>query len=187
MLTEAWKTFNETRRELQQSVFDMFKGLSLSQRLTQGVLMSVNAVASAALAYTIAQILNTEQPVWAAITAILVTQHSYSDTMSLARDQVLGALVGAVLGFAGVALGGSHYFLAYVTAVFATIMICWAMNAGSAARLGGVTATMVLLIPGNGSLWDIPLTRLGEVVVGTACAVGVTWVMNRIEQRYFGV
>lgn len=61
------------------------------------------------------------------------------------------------------------------------------MNAGSAARLGGVTATMVLLIPGNGSLWDIPLTRLGEVVVGTACAVGVTWVMNRIEQRYFGV
>ncbi len=73
MLTEAWKTFNETRRELQQSVFDMFKGLSLSQRLTQGVLMSVHAVASAALAYTIAQILNTEQPVWAAITAILVT------------------------------------------------------------------------------------------------------------------
>ena len=56
MLTEAWKTFNETRRELQQSVFDMFKGLSLSQRLTQGVLMIVHAVASAALALSLIHI-----------------------------------------------------------------------------------------------------------------------------------
>lgn len=187
MLTEAWKTFDETRRQLQQSVFDIFKGMSLSQRLTQGILMAVHATASASLAYTIAQLLSTEQPAWAAITAILVTQHNYSDTMSLARDQVIGALVGGVLGFASVALGGSHYFLAYVAAVATTIVVCWALNVGSAARLGGVTATMVLLIPGNGPLWDIPLTRLGEVAVGTLCAVGVTWAMTRIERRWFGV
>ncbi|KWE52609.1 hypothetical protein WL76_15575 [Burkholderia ubonensis] len=178
------RTLNETRQQIQQSVFDLFKGLSLRQRLAQGGLMALQAVCGACLAYGIGRALHTEQAVWAAITAIAVTQHNYADTMSLSRDQFVGAMVGGVLGFAGAALGGGHDMLAYAIAVAVVIVCCWCLNVGSAARLGGVTATIVMLFPGSGPLWDIPLVRLGEVTLGTVCALGVCWATSKIERRW---
>ncbi|MEK8068611.1 FUSC family protein, partial [Burkholderia contaminans] len=91
------RTLNEARQQIQQSIFDLFKGLSFSERLAQGGLMALQAVCGACLAYVIGHALHTEQAVWAAITAIAVTQHNYSDTMSLSRDQFVGAMVGGVL------------------------------------------------------------------------------------------
>lgn len=179
------RAFNETRRQIQQSVFDLFKGLSFGERFAQGWLMALQAVCGACLAYGIGRALHTEQAVWAAITAIAVTQHNYSDTMSLSRDQFIGAMAGGVLGFAGAALGGGH-FVAYAITVAVVIVACWCLNVGSAARLGGVTATIVLLFPENGPLWDVPLVRFGEVTLGTVCALGVCWAMSRIERRWFG-
>ncbi|KML51876.1 membrane protein [Burkholderia cepacia] len=178
------RTLNEARQQIQQSIFDLFKGLTFGERLAQGVLMAVQAVCGACLAFAIGRALHTEQAVWAAVTAIAVTQHNYSDTMSLSRDQFIGAMIGGVLGFAGAALGGDR-LVAYALAVALTIVCCWCLNVGSAARLGGVTATIVLLFPGNGPLWDIPLMRLGEVALGTVCALGVCWVMSKIERRWF--
>ncbi|MDN7906292.1 FUSC family protein [Burkholderia diffusa] len=177
------RTLNEARQQIQQSIFDLFKGLTFGERLTQGALMALQAVCGACLAYTIGRALHTEQAVWAAVTAIAVTQHNYSDTMSLSRDQFIGAMIGGLVGFAGAALGGDR-LVAYAIAVAVTIISCWCLNVGSAARLGGVTATIVLLFPGNGPLWDIPLMRLGEVALGTVCALTVCWAMSRIERRW---
>ncbi len=175
-------TFADARRQIQQSVLSLFKGLSLRERLVQGALMALQAVIGASLAYGIGRALHTEQAVWAAVTAIAVTQHNYADTMSLSRDQFIGAMVGGVLGFAGAAFGGGHY-LAYAVTIVVVIICCWCLNVGSAARLGGVTATIVLLFPGNGPLWDIPLVRLGEVTLGTLCALVVCWVLSLFERR----
>jgi uncharacterized membrane protein YgaE (UPF0421/DUF939 family) len=70
--------------------------------------------------------------------------------------------------------------------VAAAIVICWTVNVGSAARLGGITATIMLLVPGMGPAWDTALLRLGEVTIGTICALLVAWLMARIEQRWLG-
>ena len=47
------RTLNEARQQIQQSIFDLFKGLSFSERLAQGTLMALQAVCSACLAYAI--------------------------------------------------------------------------------------------------------------------------------------
>ncbi|MBO7781443.1 FUSC family protein [Burkholderia pseudomallei] len=181
---ETIKAFNEARRQIQESVLELFKGLSLRERLLQGVLMAVQAASGACLAYGIGRALHTEQAVWAAITAIAVTQHNYADTINLSRDQFIGAMVGGLIGFAGAATGAGH-FIAYAITIVTAIICCWCLNVGSAARLGAITATIVLLFPGEGPLWDIPLVRLGEVTLGTACAMAVGWTMSRIERRWF--
>ncbi|AOJ02479.1 hypothetical protein WS70_12120 [Burkholderia mayonis] len=181
---ETIKAFNDARRQIQQSVLDLFKGLSLKERLMQGVLMAVQAAGGACLAYGIGRALHTEQAVWAAITAIAVTQHNYADTINLSRDQFIGAMVGGLIGFAAAATGSGHVVTYAVTIVIA-IICCWCLNVGSAARLGAITATIVLLFPGEGPLWDIPLVRLGEVTLGTACAMAVGWTMSQIERRWF--
>lgn len=147
--------------------------------------MAVQAVAGASLAFAIGRALHTEQAFWAAITAIAVSQHSYIDTRNLSRDQFIGAMVGGICGLAGTLIGGGH-FAAYAATAGVAILICWILNVGSAARLGGITATIMLLVPGMGPAWDKALLRLGEVTIGTVSALLVAYLMSRVEQHWFG-
>jgi uncharacterized membrane protein YgaE (UPF0421/DUF939 family) len=174
-----------SRASAANSLFAFLKALPLGDRLIEGGFMAVQAVAGASLAFAIGRALHTEQAFWAAITAIAVSQHSYIDTRKLSRDQFIGAMVGGICGLAGALLGEGH-FAAYATTVAAAIVICWIVNVGSAARLGGITATIMLLVPGIGPAWDRALLRLGEVTIGTICALLVAWLMSQIEQRWLG-
>jgi uncharacterized membrane protein YgaE (UPF0421/DUF939 family) len=180
---------DDSRRTAQanaaNSLFAFLKSLPPGERLTEGGFMAVQAVAGASLAFAIGSALHTEQAFWAAITAIAVSQHSYIDTRKLSRDQFIGAMVGGLCGLAGALLGGGH-FAVYAAMVAAAIMICWAVNVGSAARLGGITATIMLLVPGIAPAWDKALLRLGEVTLGTVCALLMAWLMAVIERRWLG-
>jgi uncharacterized membrane protein YgaE (UPF0421/DUF939 family) len=173
-----------TRASAAELLFAFLKSLPFAERLTEGSLMAFQAVAGASLAFEIGQELHTEQAFWAAITAIAVSQHSYVDTRKLSRDQFIGAMVGGLCGLAGATLGHG-YFAAYAATVAAAIVLCWIVNVGSAARLGGITATIMLLVPGIGPAWDKALLRLGEVTLGTVCALLVAWLMARAEKRWF--
>jgi uncharacterized membrane protein YgaE (UPF0421/DUF939 family) len=184
-MTSSDDSRRTARASAANSLFAFLKGLPLGERLIEGGFMAVQAVAGASLAFAIGRALHTEQAFWAAITAIAVSQHSYIDTRNLSRDQFIGAMVGGICGLAGTLLGGGH-FAAYAATVGIAILICWALNVGSAARLGGITATIMLLVPGMGPAWDKALLRLGEVTIGTVSALLVAFVMSRIEQRWFG-
>ncbi|PRZ51513.1 fusaric acid resistance family protein [Paraburkholderia fungorum] len=173
------------RANAANSLFAFLKTLPLGDRLAEGGVMAAQAVAGASLAFAIGRWLHTEQAFWAAITAIAVSQHSYIDTRNLSRDQFIGAMVGGICGLVGATLGGGN-LAAYAATVAVAILTCWVVNVGSAARLGGITATIMLLVPGTGSPWDKALLRLGEVTLGTICALLVTLIMSSIEKRWFG-
>ena len=160
------------------------KGLPLKERLVQGGVAALQAICGASMAYGLAQVIHAEQSFWAAITAIAVTQPRYADTVNLSRDQFIGAMIGAIFGFFGATLGAGHY-IGYVATVLIVIVICWGLNVGSAARLGAITATIVLLVPLDGPVWSIALFRLLEVVLGTVCATVVSWLFSRAERRWF--
>jgi hypothetical protein len=140
-MTESPQTRRAAQASAADSLLAFLKSLPLPDRLIEGCVMALQAVAGASIAFTIARALHTHQPFWAAITAIAVSQHNYVDTRKLSRDQFLGAMVGGVCGLAGTLLGGG-YFVAYMATVAAAIIICWVANIGSAARLGGITATI---------------------------------------------
>lgn len=162
------------------ALIDLVKALPFPDRIVEGGLMALQAVCGASLAYAIGSALHTAQPFWAAITAIAVTQQRYSDTRNLSRDQFIGALAGGLFGFAGASLGaGAHEILGYAATVAAVIVACWCMNVGSAARLGAITATIVLLVPMQGPLWDVPLFRLLQVILGAACTLLVSWLFTQ--------
>jgi uncharacterized membrane protein YccC len=183
-MTESPQTRRAAQASATDSLLAFLKSLPLPDRLIEGCVMALQAVAGASIAFTIARALHTHQPFWAAITAIAVSQHNYVDTRKLSRDQFLGAMVGGVCGLAGTLLGGG-YFVAYMATVAAAIIICWVANIGSAARLGGITATIMLLVPRVGPPWEVALIRLGEVTIGTVSALLVCRLIHSIEQRWF--
>ena len=184
-MTESSQARRAERMSAANSLFAFRKSLPLRDRLIEGCIMALQAVAGASIAFTLASHLHAEQPFWSAITAIAVSQHSYVDTRKLSFDQFIGAMVGGICGLAGAVLGGEH-FLAYMVTVAVAIIICWGANIGSAARLGGITATIVLLVPRMGPAWEVALERLGQVTLGTVCALMICALIHVIEQRWFG-
>jgi uncharacterized membrane protein YgaE (UPF0421/DUF939 family) len=182
--TEVRAARHRARIRAADVLIDLVKALPFPDRIAEGGLMALQAVSGACLAYGIANALHTAQPFWAAITAIAVTQQRYSDTRNLSRDQFIGALAGGLFGFAGASLGaGAHEILGYATTIAAVIVACWCMNVGSAARLGAITATIVLLVPIQGPLWGVPLFRLFQVVLGTTSTLIVSWVFTQAGRK----
>lgn len=171
---------------LQQSALSALKLLPLKSRAAQGALMALRAVCGAGLSYSIGRALHTEQAFWAAITAIAVTQHDYADTLSQSRDQFIGAIAGGIVGFAAATLGPEN-MAAYLVAVAVVIVACWCLRVSTAARLGAITTTIVLLVPTHGPVWDVALFRVAEVAIGMACALPVCWLFSYFERRWLRV
>ncbi|MGV2293604.1 FUSC family protein [Trinickia sp. YCB016] len=183
-MAETKETRNEARIRADDVLIDLLKSLPFRDRLAEGSLTALQAVCGACLAYGIACALHTEQAFWAAITAISVTHPRYADTRNLSRDQFIGAMAGGLLGFVGASFGaGKHEILGYAATIAAVIIVCWCVNVGSAARLGAITATIVLLVPEQGPLWGVPLFRLLQVVLGTVSTLLVSWLFTQVHHR----
>lgn len=184
MTMDTRATRHEARTRAADALIQLVKTLPFGDRLIEGAITALQAVCGACLAFGIASAARMNDPFWAAITAIAVTQHSYADTRNLSRDQFIGAMAGGLFGFIGASLGaGAHHLAGYATTVAAVIIVCWCVNAGSAARLGAITATIVLLVPMQGPLWGVPLVRLVAVMIGTLSSLVVSWIFTRIARR----
>jgi hypothetical protein len=60
---------------------------------------------------------------------------------------------------------------------------CWPY-VGSACRLSGTTATIILLVPHVGSPESMFLARIGEVGWGVCAAVTVVWLAGRLPAAH---
>ena len=102
--------------DVQQGLAYVYRHQPWTHRLVQGLWFALQALLAASSAYGLGLLLHTQQAFWAAITAIAVTQQTYLDTRSSSRDQLIGALVGGVVGFSATLLLGEQ-FSAYAVAI----------------------------------------------------------------------
>ena len=138
--------------------------------------------ASAAIgAYVPTQFLGLKEGFWSAITALAVVQTEFGAVRSTARDQVLGATVGGVVGLA-ILLTLGQGLPAYGIAVILAMLACWGANVASAARVAGVTATILLLVPHAGSPQRMLASRVFEVAWGITIALAVVWAGTRLRR-----
>ena len=178
----------EQRRELgrfHRQLQAIYQRLPWSHRLVNGLSLALQALSAASLGYGLGLLLHTQQAFWGALTAIAVTQQSYLDTRKLARDQVVGAAIGAAIAIIGSYLAQDNY-LVYAITMAISIVLCWCFNIGSAGKLSATTVTIVMLVPHSGPFWTIALTRLGEVTIGIASALLVTSVAHKLEKLWLG-
>ncbi|WP_329742320.1 FUSC family protein [Dyella sp. A6] len=161
------------------------QNLTRGDRLVAGLMHALRAVLAAALGYYGALLLGLEQGFWAAITAISVTQASYAEVRHSSRDQFIGAIIGGLVGIAAAALVHNQ-FPAYALAVIAGMTLCWVLDLGAAGRIAGITTTIVMLVPHQGTFLQFALFRLGEVVLGAVAALLVTRAFDIAERRLLG-
>ena len=158
------------------------KRLPFGRRLTRGGAHGVMSALAATIAYLPTQALGLNEGFWAAITALAVAQTEFGAARSVARDQFVGAAIGGVIGLC-IYLAAGPGQASYMAAVLLSILTCWLVNVASAARLAGITATIILLVPHLGTPQQMLASRVFEVGWGICAAIGTVWAVTRINRR----
>lgn len=140
----------------------------LGGRKTQ-LALAVRLAVAAVAAYAIARALHLMLPLWAVLTALIVTQMSVGRSLKATRDYMLGTIGGAVYGGAIAVLiphSGEGGLLALLVLAVGPLAFIGAINPSLSAAT--VTAVIVLLVPtmNNTNPLDSTIDRLLEVAVG---------------------
>jgi uncharacterized membrane protein YccC len=144
------------------------------------VLFGARVVLSVALAVQLANQLHLANTWWAAISAFVVAQNSWSDSLKRAVQRLLGTVLGACLGTVlGPWIGDRPWLFIPVMALIGGVAVERGnqSQAAYAWLLGGITALMVIfeahLLESIKATASFALMRIAEVGVGTAACVVV--------------
>jgi uncharacterized membrane protein YccC len=178
--------FNPARAQvsdLNASVVNLRSALPLLSRAAAGAHHGMISACAALLAFLPAHAIGLRESFWSAITAISVAQTEFRAAQTTARDQFIGAAVGGLTGLCTFfALGES--VTVYALAVVLAMLACSVLNVGSASRLAGITATIILLVPRGGTPAGMFLARLSEVGWGICVAVTIVWLAGRLPAAH---
>jgi hypothetical protein len=151
----------------------------LRSRRTQ-LALAVRVTAAAVAAYSIATALHLALPLWAVLTALIVTQMSVGRSLKATTDYMLGTIGGAVYGGAIAVLiphSSEAALLALLVLTVAPLAFIGSLNPTLTAAT--VTGVIVLLVPemSHSSPLNSVIDRLIEVTVGAATGLIASFVV----------
>ena len=134
---------------------------------------------SCLLSYYVAKLATLPELYWAVITTlVVVTQPSLNQALNTGRDQIIGAVIGGVVGMVGLfaILQGARPLIVFAIALLPlAALAAWRPTL----RLACVTLVVVMLVPasGLGSPYARPIDRLLEILIGAGAALLVAFLM----------
>lgn len=148
------------------------------------LIQSLRLLLSMALASTIAHFCKLNEPYWALITAVIVTQSRIAQTLQTSRDQIVGSIIGGAAGIIAIALqiygGWSSIVVFSIVIIPMVALVSWRPSM----RLGVVTLAVVFLFPSPGGAFERPFDRIFSIVVGVLASLLVSYCILRPQGRY---
>ncbi len=142
---------------------------------------SLRTAVAAVVSLLVARLFRLPGTWWAPITTLVITQSSLGAALKVSSERFIGTALGAVVG--GLA---ARYLPPNVAmlgvCIFVLGLVCALTRSGNSAyRFGGITATIVLLLPRPGSAWLAAFDRFAEVSIGIAVALILAWMWPERE------
>jgi len=134
---------------------------------------------SCLVSYYAAKLATLPELYWAVITTlVVVTQPSLNQALNTGRDQIVGAVIGGVIGMVGlfaIVRGAPHLIVFAIALLPLAALAAWRPTL----RLACVTLVVVVLVPasGVGSPFERPIDRVLEILIGAGAALLVAFVM----------
>jgi uncharacterized membrane protein YccC len=140
------------------------------------VVHSARTAVATLVSLLVARMFRLQEAYWAPITTIVITQSSLGAALKISWQRFVGTLVGAILGAVMASYFGPHA-LAFAVCIFALGVLCGALRVDrSAYRFGGVTLSIVLLLPRVAPAWSIAFHRSAGVSIGIGVALVFAYV-----------
>lgn len=169
----------------QRRLTDSMKFLSRPYGMEAPWRQTTRTLISVAASWGVGSALGLRETIWALITSLIVTQSSIEQTMTTARDQVIGTIIGALVGTLAITIQLATGF--YWTP-FALLLVPVAYMAAvrPSLRFAGVTLMIVYLLPASGNpYW--PLTeRLTAIFLGVFVSLIVSYLVLHASARRRG-
>jgi uncharacterized membrane protein YgaE (UPF0421/DUF939 family) len=135
---------------------------------------SARTAVAAVASVLAARLFRLPETYWAGVTTLVITQSSLGAALSVSWQRLVGTALGALVGAIVASHSGPRMFV-FGTSVFILGLLCTlARSDRSAYRFGGVTLTIVLLVPRTGPAWHIAFHRFAEVSIGIGVALILT-------------
>lgn len=147
--------------------------MELPQRLRTGIWQGFRTAVVAAFSYWLTSKFGLREGYWAAISSIVVMQSELGATLDASRDRLIGTAIGGLLGWACASIWNGHT-LVYAAGIFVSMLVCWALNLGTAGRLSGVTLSIITLVAHTNSTGVVAMHRFFEVSLGIVIALAFT-------------
>jgi uncharacterized membrane protein YgaE (UPF0421/DUF939 family) len=140
---------------------------------------SLRAAFSAAIAICLAELFQLHYPLYAMISAVIVTDLSPSGTRKLGVPRVAGTVLGAGLG-AAFSMVLPPAFWAIGIGIFFATYLTYILRLDNSAKLAGYICAIVMMAYASHP-WTYALYRLLETSLGIAVAMAVSLVPKLLE------
>jgi uncharacterized membrane protein YgaE (UPF0421/DUF939 family) len=115
--------------------------------------------------------------IWAAVSAVIVTQPSMHPSVRASLTRVIANLIGASVG-AVISLALGHHLLALAVGVLVTGMVCHFTKLDDALR-PAYAAVVIVIMSADAQGWRGSLDRVLAVFLGCFCALAVGFVADK--------
>ena len=137
------------------------------------LLQTIRLTVACAVSYGGSLLLGFNEGYWAVITAVVVTQPMFGDTLSASKDRIVGTLIGALAGLAVLWAGQwrlPQLWLFWVALVPLALLTAIRPNR----RIACITLAIVVLVPATGPPFVKPVDRVLEILLGTAASIAIS-------------
>ncbi|WP_233133286.1 aromatic acid exporter family protein [Acetobacter sp. DmW_043] len=148
----------------------------------QTLRQAIRLIVSVALCCLVTQVTHLQEPAWALITSVIVTQSSITETMSSGRYQLVGTLIGACASVVPITLMLLHWplWLSFsITFVPLAILASWRPNT----RMAVVTLMIATLFPIEGDPYLRPVERVLAILFGVSVSMFVSYMVLHEQAR----
>src|ERR1700744_623991 len=142
---------------------------ALAHRHWLQLILSVRVTVSALAALGLAQMLNLKLPLWAVLTALIVTQMSVGRSLKVATDYLMGTLIGVFYGGAlAILIPHESEWALFVVLALAVAPLAFVAAFKANFNVLPITAIIVLLVPSMQHVSPVAsaVDRVLEVTVG---------------------
>lgn len=143
-------------------------------RTLSGIQISLRAAVAGAFAVAIAKVLSFDYPIFAFISAVLVTDLSSAESRRLGLNRILATVIGALWGAILTPMIPSGP-VAIGFGVFVAMATCHLLIGVGGARVAAFVCGIIVL-DNNPEPWMYALHRLEETLLGVAVAWAISYV-----------
>ena len=147
----------------------------------EAFIFSLKAAIAAVIAVLLFGLFGLPGPVWAAVSAVIVTEPNLHPSVKSASYRVIANLIGA---FVGAALGTliGHALPALAIGVVVTGLVCHFARLDDALR-PAYSAVVIVILASEGSKWVGSLDRVFAVALGCLCALAVGFLFGKLAGK----